>query len=205
MHLSKELVNHRSLRLWPAILTAASYFAAGSLLAGCVIVDEHDHGDNHYIDEEIDPPAPLEPDLFTIDTDQTLKAEPGEGVGLFVEYAAGGNWLLWTTCDTNYSNVGCKFDVFASVDKASELKIAEGLDFEGYDEVEVLDNGEAHVHLETASDIDSVLLTTTPGAIMRVELMLDGIGNERFIYWVGDGVLHEGAPTNPIDLLPSSP
>ena len=207
MHLSNHSVKHRSLGVWPAILTAVSFFAASSLATGCVIVDDDDDGDhqNHPGEDPRDPPVEPDPTLFSIDTDQTLQAEPGEGVGLFVEYAAGGTWRLWTTCDTNYSNVGCKFDVFASVDTSSEMSSVEGIDFEGFDAVEMLEEGVAHFHAETASDIDVLQITTTPGAILRVELDLDGSSGARFIYWVGDGVVHEGAPISPVDLEPTAP
>jgi len=108
MHLSKNSVKHRSLGLWTAILGLSAFVGAGSALTGCIIVDDGDHyyDDDHYVDTD-PPPSLPEPMLVGIDTDQTVDAVPGEGVGLFVEYSSGGNWLLWTTCDTNYSNVAC--------------------------------------------------------------------------------------------------
>jgi hypothetical protein len=204
MHLSKNSVKHRSLGLWPAILSVAAFVAAGSL-SGCIIHSDDDDDDGHGRWDTEQPEAPAVK-LVGIDTDQTLDAVPGEGVGLFVEYAAGGSWRLWTTCDTNYSNVACKFDAFVSVDKSSEIISVEEGDLEGYDEVAVLDSGEVHFHGETASDIDDMLVTTTPGAILRLEMTLDGVANERYVFWIGDGgVLHEGAPTNPVDFQPSKP
>lgn len=210
MHFSKDPVNLRSRRLWPAILTAAAYFAGGSLTTGCIIVDEDDDGPNHrnnvdVIDEPNNNPPAQEIMQFPIDTDQVLESPAGEGIGLFVEYAAGGTWRLWTTCDTNYSNVGCKFDIIASVDTASKIDVVEGSDLEGFDEVIALDDGSVSMHAETASDFDVMSLVTTPGSILRVDLHLDGEPESRFIYWVGDGILHEGAPTNPVDFIPTSP
>ncbi|HZF49629.1 MAG TPA: hypothetical protein VE093_13315 [Polyangiaceae bacterium] len=211
MHFSKDLVNVRSRRLWPAILTAAACCVGSSLVAGCIIIDEDDDGHHHgrgpdVIDEpETNQPPAKEIMMFPIDTDKILDSPPGEGVGLFVEYATGGTWRLWTTCDTNYSNVGCKFDVAASVDAASKIDVVEGSDLEGYDEVNALDDGSVTFHAETASDIDVMTLFTTPGSVLRVELLVDGSDAGRFIYWVGEGILHKGAPTNPIDLQPTTP
>jgi len=58
---------------------------------------------------------------------------------------------------------------------------------------------------DTDSGTDGATIETTPGAILRVDLLLDGKAEPRFIYWFGDGVLHQGAPTNPIDLEPNTP
>lgn len=210
MHRSKDPVKHRSRGPLPAILTAAAYLAAGSLTPGCIIVDEDDDGHDHHggppvIDEQPSQPPAQEIMQFAVDTDKTLESPAGEGVGLFVEYATGGTWRLWTTCDTNYSNVGCKFDVFASVDTASKIDIVEGSELEGYDDASALDDGSVHFHAETASDYDVMTLSTTPGSILRVELSLDGESANRFIYWIGEGILHEGAPTSPVDFKPTSP
>jgi hypothetical protein len=212
MHFLKDPVNLRSRRLWPAILTSVACFAGASLMTGCIVVDDDDDDGYHHghggVDEPVDepnqPPA-KEIMQFSIDTGKTLESPPGEGVGLFVEYAAGGTYRLWTTCDTNYSNVGCKFDIAAAVDEGSKIEVVEGSELEGYDEAQALDDGSVNLHAETASDIDVMTLTTTPGAILRVELLLDGVPDGRFIYWVGNGILHEGSPTNPVDFKPVEP
>jgi hypothetical protein len=213
MHLSKDPVKLRSRRLWPAILTAAAYFAGGSLMTACIVIeeddDDHHHGRGGVVDEpnnNTDQPPAQEIMQFSVETDKVLESPAGEGIGLFVEYATGGIWRLWTTCDTNYSNVGCKFDIAASVDTSSKIDIAEGSELEGFDSVDALDDGSVAFHAETASDFDVMTLETTPGSILRVEILLDGASAERFIYWVGgDGFLHEGAPTNPVDFKPTLP
>lgn len=198
MAFSLDSVKLRSLGLCTALLTTAIFG-----LGGCIIVQDDDPPDTGIVQEP--PPEEVEPQLVSIDTDATISAEPGEGVGLFVEYAAGGTWRLWTTCDTNYSNVACNFDIFAAVDADSELIDIRGDDLEGRDEAGPWDEGVAFFHAETSADVDSVTLTTTPGAIVEVALYLDSYSQPRFIYWFGDGVLHEGAPTNPVDFEPVSP
>lgn len=204
MDRSESIMNRRSLGLWTVARSAAALLVAGSVLTGCIIMGGHD--DEQMMPQDTNPPPALpEPMLVVIDTDQTMDAVPGDGVGIFVEYSTGGDWLVWTTCDTNTSGAPCAFDVFASVDTSSKLESIEAIDTEGHDAVEVLANGEAHLHADTASDIDGMHLVTTPGAILRVEVSLDGLSSEQFVYWVGKGVLHTGAPTNPVDFQPSSP
>lgn len=185
--------------------------ATPELLAGCIIVTEDTEPDVIYV--ESPPPAapPAEtpsdtPVLSTIDTDYLLSAEPGDGVGVFVEYAAGGNWSIRTTCDANTSGYACTFDVNAIVvDETATIDSIDRPELEGADYVEPIDNYGLHFHAETDVDTDRVTFHTAPGAIVQFDVVLDGKDGGRFFYWFGDGVLHQGAPTNPIQLEPSQP
>ncbi|WP_438028381.1 hypothetical protein [Sorangium sp. So ce233] len=210
MTFSADFVKLRSLGPWSSLLVAASL-----ALSGCIVVDEdgRDHHHDHHDDwddgdggDSTPPPPPTNnPMRVSIDTDALLSSEPGEGVGIFVEYAAGGTWTLWTTCDTNQSQVACSFDLYASVDTSSELFDIEGIDIEKTDATRLVDEGVAYFHAETGSDIDAMAFTTTEGAVVRLEAYLDGAQEPRYVYWFGDGILHEGAPTNPLDFEPTVP
>jgi hypothetical protein len=201
MAFSADCVKSRSLGLWPILLAAAPL-----ALGGCIILDDDDGHHGGWQDDTYEPPPPAaEPMLVRIDTDATINAEPGEGVGLFVEYAAGGAWRFWTTCDTNYSNVACTFDVLVSVQQPADLVEFSGYDLDGSDAVELYDLGSVYLAISTGSDIDGLMMTTEPGAIVRLEMYLDGVSQPRFVYWFGDGVLHTGAPTNPVDFEPITP
>ena len=195
--------NVRSLGLWTAVLTLIALVSVG-----CIIIDEHDEdldeGDG-YADDGSDPPPTTDPLTVTIDPDAVVEAEPGEGVGMFVEYTTGGQWRIWTSCDTNYSGVACAFDAFVSVDTESELRAVEGEDLEGFDEASTYDEATAYFHADTDSGHDGFVFETTPGAIVRLDMTLDGYSEPRFVYWFGDGVLHQGAPTNPVDFQPAAP
>lgn len=174
-------------------------------LTGCIIVDG---GSTTTIDNgnTTPPPPPAEPMLMTIDTDMALDAKGGDGVGIFVEYSSGGRYRIWTTCDTISSNQTCPFDIYVSVDTQSVVSSITEENLEGTDSVfSQQGQGAVDLHFDTNSDYDAVVLDVTPGAILRVEAYVDGIGQPRFIYWVGDGFLHQGAPTNPVDLQPSKP
>jgi len=190
-----------SLGMWSRVLAACACISA---LTGCIIVDSNSTtttttGGNTT-------PPPVDPITMTIDSDVALDAKPGDGVGIFVEYTTGGRYRIWTTCDTLTSGVTCPFDVYTSVDTSSTIIGVTEENLEGYDSVTVKQNqGTVDLHFETDSDYDAASIDVTPGAILRVEAYLDGQSQPRFVYWFGDGVLHEGAPTNPVDLNPSKP
>lgn len=201
-------VHPGSHRLWSTILTAAAVGVA--TMSGCTFID-HDHRDDDAWVED-DPWQPEElpgtqsPLLVRIDADQVIESPTGEGVGLFVEYGAGGFWRLWTTCDTNHSAQSCWFDACASiVDGSSDIRFAAGEELEGEDRIELFSDGQTCMSVDTDTDIDGVTFETEPGALVRLEVWLDGFLESRYVYWVGDGVLHTGAPTNPVDFAPVSP
>lgn len=192
----------------PAAMLAA--LTLGGALAGCVIVDR-DHDDDHWDDDGGYVPPPgnggqdEDPMKVGIDTGSAVDAVPGEGVGLFVEYAEGGLWRIWASCDTAYSGASCAFDVIVAVDDESELISVKAEDLDDGDEAGVDSDGTGFLRTLTSSDIDGAVFETTPGAVLRVDTFLDGEAQPRFVYWVGDEVVHQGAPTNPVDFVPSSP
>lgn len=173
-----------------------------SALTGCIIVDGND--DRTTVIDNNPPPVVTEPMLVTIDSDVALDATPGDGVGVFVEYYAGGTYRIWTTCDTSFSGNACAFDIFTSVDSSSAIVATTEENLEGADTITVNPGqGTVDLRFDTGSDYDSAVIDVTPGAVLRVEVFLDGVSDSRFTYWFGNGVLHEGAPTNPLDFTPS--
>ncbi len=187
--------------VWSRVLAACAGVVA---LSGCIIVDSESDRDDTVI---VDPgPAPIEPMLMSIETDIALDAVPGDGVGVFVEYYAGGKYRIWTTCDTNFSKAFCPFDIFTSVDSASNIISVGQENLEGFDKFSVNEAaGTVDIRFETDNDFDAVEINVTPGAILRVEAFIDGQARPNFVYWFGNGVLHQGAPTSPVDFVPSKP
>jgi hypothetical protein len=178
-----------------------------SALTGCVIIDDdNDFDDRPPIIDNGPPVTTDDPRLVNIDSDIALDSKPGDGVGVFVEYYVGGHYRIWTTCDTNFSGVTCPFDIFTSVDTSSIIASTTEENLEGFDSIIVQPNqGTVDLHFETDGDYDAATIDVTPGAILRVEAYIDNQPDPRFIYWFGDGVLHQGAPTNPVDFSPSKP
>jgi len=195
----------RRLLLPTGVLTA---LALGGALAGCVIVSDDDHDDDWDDGSgsgSYEPPPADDPVQVGIDTGRAVDAEPGEGVGVFVEYAEGGVWRLWTSCDTTYSGATCEFDIQVTVDDGSELLSVGAEDLEDGDQAGAYDEFSGFLQTDTTDDADGVRFETTPGAVLRVDTFLDGQAQPRFVYWVGDDVVHAGAPTNPVDFVPSAP
>jgi hypothetical protein len=188
-----------SLGVWSRVLACVAGITA---LTGCIIVDSDTTTTTG--DPRPGPDPITEPMLMNIDTDIALDSKPGDGVGIFVEYYAGGHYRIWTTCDTDTSGAVCPFDIFTSVDTASTIETITEDNLEGFDSITVNQNkGTIDLHFETDYDYDAIGIDVTPGAILRVEAYLDGAADSRFVYWFGDGVLHKGAPTNPVDFIPS--
>lgn len=202
----------RSLFLWPAVLTLA---AAGT---GCMVESAPPSPSNCVEDEWGDlvcfvpAPAPVKsgdaptttPRTVGIQADQTLESNVGEGVGLFVEYAAGGRWHLHTTCDTTSSSVGCAWEVFATPATGAALGGVQGENLEQSDSV---DRQGAAIHFAayTSTGKQGATFEGTPGAALELEVYLDGVLEPRYVYWVDAGVLHAGAPTDPVRFQPSTP
>jgi hypothetical protein len=146
-----------------------------------------------------------DPQKVAIDTGATLSSKGGAGVGVFVQYAAGGHWTFTTACDTTTSGQPCGFDLFvAGVDRSTTLSNPQGNALEAGDLIEVLADGSIHLQTLTSTGLDGLALDATSGATLDVVMYLDGVPQPQFIYWIGDKVLHAGAPTDPVDLAPSA-
>ncbi len=141
----------------------------------------------------------------TVDTDATIAGvTPGQGAGAFVEYASGGSWHVFTSCDTSVSGYSCGWDIIVDADGGITDFSADRLEQSDTEWVDWGDQGTVRMVATTGYDVDGFYFTTQAGATSRIDVYLDGEPAPRFIYWVGDGGLHRGAPSNPIDLAPSA-
>jgi hypothetical protein len=139
-----------------------------------------------------------------IDTDALLDVEPAVGVGVFVEYTSGGRWHVFTSCDTDESGYDCVFDII--VQPLGQSRIAgvspEGLESQD-DSLTILGADKVELVSRTDYDFDGFTLDTDPGAGISVDAFLDG-SCTNYVYWVGDGAVHDGAPSSPIEFVPSA-
>jgi hypothetical protein len=182
----------------------------GIATSGCFDGSGPGHDDNDNNGPSTNGPSAT-PDQVAIDTNATLTVQPGQGVGVFVEYTAGGTWTVSASCDTNFSQASCAFDVIvAGVDSSTVLSNAQNQNPDRASSVEVRRDGSLHFSSETTTDLDGFTFSAPPGKTIALELLLDGqlydaYGDPqgRFIYWLGDGVLHTGAPTNPVEFAPT--
>jgi hypothetical protein len=189
--------------LWPAVLTlAVAGLSAG--ISGCFWGGSSEPKP-HPEPVIVDPPTLDAPKQVAITPDKTLQADPGEGVGIFVEYAAGGHWHVWTSCDTNNSKVACDFEAFAIPEKGAKIANVQAEALESGDVAEELNDGSAHLSASTSAEADGMTFDATPGALIELEVYFGGVPDSRIIFWYGDDTLHTGAPTDPIDLIPDAP
>lgn len=192
--------------LWPAVLTLTVAFGAASLLTGCIIESSSGSGSGGNPPPDSNPAHVLDPNPRTvaIEPDKALEAQPGDGVGVFVEYATGGHWHVWTSCDTNTSKAVCNFTGFLTVESGAQISNVQGENLETGDIAQLDTSGGAvHFNVRTSTEFDGMTFDATPGAKVQLEVYLDNDPDPRIVYWFGDGVLHQGAPTDPIDFAPN--
>lgn len=144
--------------------------------------------------------------ISTVDTDSPVTGyTPGQGAGVFVDYASGGLWNVSLACDTASSGSDCNWDVIVTPTNAVLSDFGPvSLDA---DDLMAADSyyGAVRVNTFTGNEVDQFFLITTPGVSVTVDALLDGLTAERYMYWNGGGGLHRGAPSNPLELVPSSP
>jgi hypothetical protein len=188
-------------------LGAASVAAAALALGACVEPDQPS-----YLEADPEPVAGVA--ALEIDSGGQVQQEAGSGIGVSVEYTAGGQWSVGSSCDTALSGLRCIFDILVSTDEAAGITAFEALELEQEDDLRALDPSALSAELDTGGDADGFGFTTAPGATVRVSALLydpaDGnwlswSDDPRFISWVGHGAVHQGAPTNPVDLTPDRP
>lgn len=192
----------RSVKLGSLLALTACLGALGS---GCFFVGSDESGGdagggpNNVV--------PTQPEQVTIDADAKLTVDPGAGVGVFVEYATGGHWNVFTACDFNTpTNPGyaCPFDIFATVlDQGASISNVKGEELDGRDAIELQSDGTVHFYAENTVSLSGFTFDTPPGATVEIEVYLDSEADPRLLYWVGKDIKHSGAPTDPLDFQPS--
>jgi hypothetical protein len=184
-------------------IRALPLIAFSLLVVGCTYEDHHDDycpncGPNDY--------TPTEIESSTIDTGAELaEIEAGEGAGAFVEYQGDGAWHVFTACDTTLSGYACNWDIIVSAVDGNRLDDFGSDRLEGEDYIGKFDSNSVQFISVTDYDFDGFFVQTDPAGHLRVDVYLDSAPAPRFIYWIGNGGLHKGSPTNPIDLMPTDP
>lgn len=141
-----------------------------------------------------------------IDTDQTLVTKAGQGAGVFIEYGKNGRWHVFTACDTAKVQPAseCLFNVIAYTPSGYSNVSEQSLESSDGDTLYQYEDG-LELAVGTASDFDGMYFNTSPGASVKFDVYLGGVRDARFIYWVGDNAVQNGAPSDPIILRPTSP
>jgi hypothetical protein len=184
---------------------AAAGLALAGFLAGCIADSSSDSP------VQVSPSSsgtagspPSQPLLADVDTNATLVTTPGNGIGVYVEYEAGGHWKLSWTCDTAITTLVCNFSVDASV----EVGAITNPSVDGFGSTDTLtqtSSTQIEGVTSTTSGVNTVLFDTTAGATIEVSVRLDAPVS---FFFVQDGQVnggYKGALTNPLFLRPTSP
>ena len=187
----------------PAWLGTALALLLAAPLGACGYGNDSHHYHDDYADDGVGPVVECgELVEAVIDADEALDVEPGAGAGAFIEYESGGTYHITTSCDAVESGE-CYWDILVTpLDNAPVLALSP-LDLEDDDSLSLAQASSVRLLAYTDTDFDGFTLQTDPGTALRFDVLLDqGCGN-RYLFWVGDGALHSGAPSNPIDLIPN--
>lgn len=173
--------------------------------AACSDRGDYYYPHDQYGDDGYTSPTEATPVLALVDTDQTIEATPGTGVGVFVEYHSGGHWNIRWTCDTSKSGEACNFSV--KVEAAHTIANA-------------LENGEAAATATTSrsyfvyaggtitNSMSTLTFDATPGEDITLTASVAGLNDNSFIFFDQDGKInggYSGQLTNPIRLVGTSP
>jgi hypothetical protein len=166
------------------------------------------YGDHHHYDDGYGyagaPAAPPSDTIeeSTIDTDRLLDVDPGAGAGAFFEYESGGVYHVTTSCDVA-SGPDCVWDIVVVPLDGAPIQSFAPFDLESDDSLSFGLGNQLQLITNTGEDFDGFSFQTDPGAGIQIDALLDNGAANRYLFWVGDGALHQGAPSNPINLVPS--
>ncbi|MEM1033498.1 MAG: hypothetical protein AAF928_12115 [Myxococcota bacterium] len=142
----------------------------------------------------------------TVDRGVVLNTALGEGAGVFVEYAEGGQWTLWTTCDTLQSDYSCLWDVHVSSQRPVRIDTIELSETElDQDFAEVYSDNDFSFFTETTFGRDVITFRTDPRSLVQVDIVLDGWSEPGFLRWSLFDEVQGGAPYGPVVFQPDGP
>jgi hypothetical protein len=153
--------------------------------------------------------ATQQPDLAIVQTDQTMTASPGQGVGVFVQYQAGGHWNVWWTCDTYKTSLNCNFDVNVTV-QAGTIDNLAGQGAASYTAAQV-NAAQIEATTTTSTGVDGMTFDTPVGQslpVITVGASVDGSYSGSFMFFVQDGQInggYTGMLSDPLSFQPTAP
>jgi len=180
-------------------------FLISPLFGACVMRTDHSNNNNNNTNNN---PQPV---TVVVDTDQTMTNTPGgDGVGVFVQYASGGHWHLWWTCDTNKSGLPCDFSIDVT---GTALANAKPSAFETNDTLDTTTPGSLVATTHTTTGVDGLDFDATPGATVTLDVTVSGLRDGGFFFWVGDDSSgkpaingnYTGQLSDPLIFQPSAP
>ncbi len=156
---------------------------------------------------DVVPDSGVPPMVVDIDPGGTLTAQPGGGVGVFTEYASGGHWRVWWTCDTLVTSQSCGFQIAVSATSGTLSNIRD-VGLERGDVVSQESSGQILAHTDTTTGRDEIDFDATAGASIELDVGLEPQPSSNFLFFVQNGQVnggYQGNLTDPLILEPSSP
>lgn len=153
------------------------------------------------------PPANTIPLLVKVDPGRTLNAEPGQGVGIFVEAAGAGEWHVWWTCDTAKTNAPCAFDLRIT-GESGDLTSIESEGVLASDSIVATDARTIDARSDTGTNAVGVRFSTAPTGIIAIDALVGGVRDAGFFFFVQDGKPnggYTGPLTNPLRFQAKTP
>jgi hypothetical protein len=180
-----------------ALITAAAVFP----LAVACGPRSRSHGNNDNPQPTATTPVAIDPVTVVVDTDQTMTAVGGDGVGVFIEYKKGGHWAVWWTCDTTRSKLGCTFSISGAA--VGGLRNLAG------DNDARLVSGALAISSTVTTEVHEIAFDTNPGEKLTLDAKVAGIDPATSLFFfVQDGKInggYTGKLTNPLIFQPSTP
>lgn len=140
------------------------------------------------------------PLLVDVDTGKTMTATPGDGVGIFVEYRAGGKWHVYWTCDTNKTGLGCQFNIQVASVTGSLQNLAVSGQAQG-DDIRQTDASTINATTSTSSNAVDITFDADSGGTIEITAAVGGIQDSSFFFFVQDGAVnggYQGKLTDPL-------
>jgi hypothetical protein len=175
-------------------------------LVGCGGGHDHDHGNNQYNN------PPTTPLAVVVDTNQTMTAPSpqgfgGQGIGVFVEYRAGGHWHVYWACDTSLSGAPCNFTVGISVTDSS-IANATPTNF-GPNDTMTSTTSQVSAATTTTTQVDTVDFDATAGGKITLQANIPSLPSDgSWFFFVQDGQVnggYNGPLSDPLIFEPSTP
>jgi hypothetical protein len=141
----------------------------------------------------------------SIDAGATVSPTPGKTVGVYVEETGKGHWSVLTTCDTSVSGAACSFDLNVTPEAGSSFSGVTAANLAYPDAMTVLGDGTIQIATATTHLANGLSFDTEPGALIEVNVLLDGAPQLGLVHYVSGGVEHAGVPGNPVDFVPVAP
>jgi hypothetical protein len=161
----------------------AAFLAVSALSLACVVQSTSGTTQQDYLDAPttVGYPRSIDPMLVEVDTGKTMTAQPGDGVGVFIEYAGGGKWHIFWTCDTNQTRQSCNF-----ISRSQTEAFGAG------DALVSVSPKQIVAATRTTTQASGVTFETEAGATVLVDASVSGLEDSRFLFFVQDGAVNGG-------------